>query len=225
MVLKLYGIYRSPWVRLVAAILILWTKKQVQFELVSVNYADREHKTPEFLEKHPFGQIPYTVCDFLIVAEFRLTSIYLVLGRWRFHPLKSKAICYYIASKYANQGTPLLPTGVEANALYQQAVFVELNHYHGNTTTTACLLEWKNTAESDLFHSKRCQHTHLSRVRRFIVYVGLYGFFSFFFFFILSGDKAYLPTKTLLTSTLPTWAANWMCTTRLWANKSTSLKM
>ena len=74
MVLKLYGIYRSPWVRLVAAIL---KEKQVPFELVSVNYADREHKTPEFLEKHPFGQIPYIVCDFLIVAEFRLTSIYL----------------------------------------------------------------------------------------------------------------------------------------------------
>ena len=75
MVLKLYGIYRSPWVRLVAAIL---KEKQVPFELVSVNYADREHKTPEFLEKHPFGQIPYIVCDFLYI--FLLCRINLVLG-------------------------------------------------------------------------------------------------------------------------------------------------
>ena len=63
MVLKLYGIYRSPWVRLVAAIL---NEKKVPFELVPVNLADREHKTPEYLAKHPFGQIPYIVCDSLI---------------------------------------------------------------------------------------------------------------------------------------------------------------
>ena len=62
MVLKLYGIYRSPWVRLVAAIL---QEKQVPFELVSVDLANGEHKTPEFLAKHPFGQVPYIVCDFL----------------------------------------------------------------------------------------------------------------------------------------------------------------
>ena len=61
MVLKLYGIYRSPYVRLVAAIL---HEKNVPFELVSVNIADSEHKTPEFLAKHPFGQIPYIVGDF-----------------------------------------------------------------------------------------------------------------------------------------------------------------
>ena len=59
MVIKLYGIYRSPWVRLVAAIL---NEKQVPFELVSVDLANGEHKKPEYLEKHPFGQIPYIVC-------------------------------------------------------------------------------------------------------------------------------------------------------------------
>ena len=72
MVLKLYGIYRSPWVRLVATIL---HEKNVPFELVSVNIADNEHKTPEFLAKHPFGQIPYIVCDFLnisLLAKSRL---------------------------------------------------------------------------------------------------------------------------------------------------------
>ena len=61
MVLKLYGIYRSPWVRLVAAILL---EKKVPFELVSVDVANAEHKSPEYLAKHPFGQIPYIVCGF-----------------------------------------------------------------------------------------------------------------------------------------------------------------
>ena len=60
-VLKAYGTYRSPWVRLVAAVLI---EKEVPFELVSVDLAKGEHKSPEYLAKHPFGQVPYIVCDF-----------------------------------------------------------------------------------------------------------------------------------------------------------------
>ena len=60
MVLKLYGIYRSGWVRLVAAVL---QEKQVPFELVYVDFDNGEHKLPEYLEKHPFGQIPYIVSD------------------------------------------------------------------------------------------------------------------------------------------------------------------
>jgi glutathione S-transferase len=62
MVLKLYGAYRSPWVCLVAAIL---HEKKVPFELVSVDIPNGENKTPEYLAKHPYGQIPYIVCDFL----------------------------------------------------------------------------------------------------------------------------------------------------------------
>ena len=62
MVLKLYGISRSPFVRLVAAVL---QEKQVPYELVKVDFDNQEHKTPEYLEKHPFGQIPYIVCDSL----------------------------------------------------------------------------------------------------------------------------------------------------------------
>lgn len=62
MVLKLYGIYRSPSVRLVAAVLL---EKQVPYELVVIDYDNREHKTPEYLTKQPFGQIPYIVCGSL----------------------------------------------------------------------------------------------------------------------------------------------------------------
>ena len=46
---------------------------------------------------------------------------------------ESKAICYYIASKYADQGTQLLPTGLKANVLYQQAVFAQVSHFDEHT--------------------------------------------------------------------------------------------
>ena len=61
MVLKLYG-PESPFVRLVAVVLL---EKQVPFEVISVDLAKGEHKTPEYLSKHPFGQVPYIVCDLL----------------------------------------------------------------------------------------------------------------------------------------------------------------
>jgi hypothetical protein len=64
MILKLYGIYRSPFVCLVAAVLL---EKEVPFELVPVDiYANKEHKSPEYLAKHPFGEVPCIVCDFYL---------------------------------------------------------------------------------------------------------------------------------------------------------------
>jgi glutathione S-transferase len=58
MVLKLYGTVRSPWARLVAAVLL---EKKVPFEFVFVDLSKREQKLPEYLSKNPFGQIPYIV--------------------------------------------------------------------------------------------------------------------------------------------------------------------
>ena len=78
MVLKLYGIYRSPWVCLVAAVL---QEKQVPFELVPVDLANSEHKLPEYLAKHPFGQIPYIVCNSLnscLPAKLRFIQYILI---------------------------------------------------------------------------------------------------------------------------------------------------
>ena len=81
MVFKLYGVYGSPWVRLVAAVLV---EKQVPFELVSVDLANGEHKSPEYLTKHPFGQVPYIVRGSLVLfffaSEIAICSMYLVLG-------------------------------------------------------------------------------------------------------------------------------------------------
>jgi glutathione S-transferase len=59
MVLKLYGLHESHFVRLVAAVLI---EKKVPFELVRVDLSKGEQRTPEFLAKNPFGQVPCIVC-------------------------------------------------------------------------------------------------------------------------------------------------------------------
>ena len=51
MVLKLYGAHFSPYVRLVAAVLL---EKEVPFEFITVDVSKGEHKTPEYLSKHPY---------------------------------------------------------------------------------------------------------------------------------------------------------------------------
>lgn len=58
MVLKLFGSPQSMAVRRVGVIL---AEKDVQFELVPVDTPNKEHKSPEYLEKHPFGQMPFLV--------------------------------------------------------------------------------------------------------------------------------------------------------------------
>jgi glutathione S-transferase len=47
-------------VRLVALVL---REKKVPYEFVPIDFYKKEHKSPEYLEKQPFGQVPYIVCD------------------------------------------------------------------------------------------------------------------------------------------------------------------
>jgi len=105
MVLKLYGTSASPNVRLVATILF---EKEIPFELVDVDW--QSMKSPKYLHLQPFGQMPCIDDDGFILYE-------------------GKAICHYLASKYPNQGTPLLPTELKANALFHQAVSVTISHF------------------------------------------------------------------------------------------------
>ncbi|KAF8072249.1 glutathione S-transferase [Lyophyllum atratum] len=107
MVLKIYGSPISTCGRRVAAVLI---EKEVPFELIAIDFAKREHKSPEFLEKQPFGQVPYIDDDGFILYE-------------------SRAIARYIAAKYADQGTKLIPTGLKENALFEQACSIEQNNF------------------------------------------------------------------------------------------------
>jgi glutathione S-transferase len=58
MVLKLYGSSVSGSTRRVALVL---REKEVPYEFILVDMSKGEHKTPEFLNKQPFGQVPYIV--------------------------------------------------------------------------------------------------------------------------------------------------------------------
>jgi len=107
MVLKLYGNSTFQASQRVALVLL---EKEVPFELVEIDYWNREHKSPEYLEKQPFGQTPYIDDEGFILYE-------------------SRAICRYIATKYADQGTKLIPTDLKGNALFEQAVSIEQNNF------------------------------------------------------------------------------------------------
>ena len=136
MVLKLYGSPSSGAVRLVAFVL---REKIVPFELVPIDFSKKEQKTPEYLEKQPFGQVPYIVCGAprLYPTQCTIRLIYFFQDDDGFILYESRAICYYIAAKYPNQGTPLLPTELKANALFHQAASVEIYHFSDNILKAA----------------------------------------------------------------------------------------
>ncbi|KAL8128925.1 hypothetical protein V2J09_018080 [Rumex salicifolius] len=83
---KVYGPPMSPAVSRVLACLI---EKDVQFQLLNVNMAKAEHKSPDFLKLQPFGQVP----------AFQDGNVSL---------FESRAICRYISEKYAKQGNTRL---------------------------------------------------------------------------------------------------------------------
>lgn len=107
MVLKLYGTGESTSTRRVCIVL---REKKIPFELINIDLMKGEHKSPQYLEKQPFGQIPYIDDNGLILFE-------------------SRAICRYLAAKYADKGIPLLPTGLKQKAVFEQAASVELNNF------------------------------------------------------------------------------------------------
>ncbi|KAJ7088531.1 glutathione S-transferase [Mycena belliarum] len=106
MVLKLYAeIIPEAGSVLVAMVLL---EKKIPFELVPIDYSKGEHKTPEYLALHPFGRIPMIDDDGFILYE-------------------SRAICRYLAEKYADQGTRLIPTDLRAKALFERGASVEVS--------------------------------------------------------------------------------------------------
>ncbi|KAI9070424.1 hypothetical protein K1719_047613, partial [Acacia pycnantha] len=83
---RVYGPTLSTAVSRVLACLI---EKDVQFQLVPLNMSKGEHKKPEFLKIHPFGQVP----------AFEDESISL---------FESRAICRYICEKHPEKGNEAL---------------------------------------------------------------------------------------------------------------------
>ena len=73
-----------------------------------------------------------------------LNVTYALVGRFFFFKdddgfilYETRAICYYIAAKYPNQGTPLLPIELKANALFHQAASSEIYHFSDNILKAA----------------------------------------------------------------------------------------
>ncbi|KAF7359646.1 Glutathione S-transferase [Mycena venus] len=86
-------------------------EKRIPFQHIPVSVADRQNTTPEYLAIQPFGQVPAIDDDGFILYE-------------------SRAICRYLAEKYQDQGTPLLPQSLKERALFEQAAFIELANFH-----------------------------------------------------------------------------------------------
>ncbi|KAK7044189.1 hypothetical protein VNI00_007909 [Paramarasmius palmivorus] len=109
MVLKFYGHPNTTCSRRVATILY---EMRIPYEFYFVDIAKGEQKTPEHLEKHPFGLVPFIDDDGFILYE-------------------SRAICRYLAIKYANQGPKLIPdaSDLKATALFEQAASSEIYNF------------------------------------------------------------------------------------------------
>ena len=58
MVVKIFG---SAMATCTMRVLVVAKELKVPVELVGVNFATAEHKSPEYLKKQPFGQMPYIV--------------------------------------------------------------------------------------------------------------------------------------------------------------------
>ncbi|KAJ6582582.1 glutathione S-transferase [Mycena vulgaris] len=104
MVLKLYSPPNAAGGRGIVALVL--AEKKIPFQHVPINMANKEHKTAAFLKMQPFGQVPVIDDDGFILYE-------------------SRAICRYLAEKFADQGTPLIPTDLKGKALFEQAASVE----------------------------------------------------------------------------------------------------
>ncbi|KAJ7871037.1 glutathione S-transferase [Mycena leptocephala] len=109
MVLKLYGTSEAGSSTSIVALVL--AEKRIPFEHIVVDLGAQEQKTPEFLAMHPFGQVPVIDDNGFILYE-------------------SRAICRYLAEKYADQGTQLLPKTLEGRALVEQAASVELANFN-----------------------------------------------------------------------------------------------
>jgi glutathione S-transferase len=101
MVMKLHG---SPFSSCTQRVLTVLAEKGVtDFEIVPVDMATGAHKREPHLSLQPFGKIPALEDDGFVVFE-------------------SRAICRYIAAKYADQGNKVMPNGsdLKAMALFEQ---------------------------------------------------------------------------------------------------------
>ncbi|KAJ6801306.1 glutathione S-transferase F11-like [Iris pallida] len=78
-------IYGPPFSTAVSRVLACLVEKEVEFQLVPINLAKAQHKSPDFIKLQPFGQVPAFQDDTTTLFE-------------------SRAICRYICEKYSAMG-------------------------------------------------------------------------------------------------------------------------
>ena len=96
-------------------VLIALKEKQLPFELIAVDMANKEHKSEAYRQKQPFGVIPYLDDDGFIIYE-------------------SRAIARYLEAKYKGQGTELIPINVQDLGLFEQGASVETSYFDQAST-------------------------------------------------------------------------------------------
>jgi len=108
MTFKLYGYKLSSCTRRVA---VVCKELNVPYELIPVDLAKGEQRSPENLVRQPFGFVPAIEDDGLELFE-------------------SRAIARYVVAKYG-QGSTLVPDpkDIAATAKFEQAVSIENNNF------------------------------------------------------------------------------------------------
>jgi len=108
MPITVYGIARSTCTQ---RVLMTLTEKGLKYELKIVDLSKGEQKSPEFLEKQPFGVVP------VLVDEDG------------FQVYESRAICRYLELKYKGKGTELIPSDIKGQGLFEQAASIETSYF------------------------------------------------------------------------------------------------
>jgi glutathione S-transferase len=99
---KLHGAPLSTCTRRVA---LIAKERNVPYEVVVVDFSKGEHKAPGYLQRQPFGQVPYIIQD----DGFEL--------------YESRAIGRYLAT--LGSGAELIPKDPKAHAKFEQAASIE----------------------------------------------------------------------------------------------------
>ncbi|KAI0271236.1 glutathione S-transferase [Russula aff. rugulosa BPL654] len=106
MAFKIHGVSMSTCTRRVA---LIAKERNLQYEVVPINFNAAEHKQPPHLQHQPFGQIPYMTQD----DGFEL--------------FESRAIGRYLAT--IGSGPELIPTEPKARAKFEQAASIEYSNF------------------------------------------------------------------------------------------------
>ncbi|KAE8444921.1 hypothetical protein EG329_014048 [Mollisiaceae sp. DMI_Dod_QoI] len=117
MVIKIHGVPQSTCTR---RVLVILAEKNIPYELVTVDFMAKEHKSEAFLKMQPFGKVPVLEDDGVFIYE-------------------SRAMGKYIAKKFASQGTKLIPADddLKGYGLFEQACSLENAYFDGPASRIA----------------------------------------------------------------------------------------